>query len=94
MDRNNGAIHFQIGKDYPLPIVDHAKAREQALNAFEKINVGIETIKARTTRIFLALYMYVMSIIICIKIHKILCQNPLQGTEINLQSTSHCYETP
>jgi deoxyribodipyrimidine photo-lyase len=29
--------NFQIGKDYPLPIVDHKTARESALNAFKKI---------------------------------------------------------
>jgi deoxyribodipyrimidine photo-lyase len=28
---------FKIGKDYPMPIVDHPKAREAALNAFKKI---------------------------------------------------------
>ncbi len=31
------SINIQIGKDYPLPIVDHTKAREQALKAFDKI---------------------------------------------------------
>ena len=31
------SINIKIGKDYPLPIVDHAKAREQALKAFDKI---------------------------------------------------------
>ncbi len=30
-------INIKIGKDYPLPIVDHAKARAEALNAFDKI---------------------------------------------------------
>ena len=28
---------IEIGKDYPLPIVDHAKAREKAFIAFKKI---------------------------------------------------------
>jgi len=27
----------KIGKDYPLPIVDHTKARNEALQAFDKI---------------------------------------------------------
>ena len=36
-DELQKSINFKIGKDYPLPIVDHAKAREQALNAFDKI---------------------------------------------------------
>ena len=31
------SINFKLGKDYPLPIVDHAKAREAALKAFDKI---------------------------------------------------------
>ena len=31
------SINFKIGEDYPLPIVDHSKAREQALKAFDKI---------------------------------------------------------
>jgi deoxyribodipyrimidine photo-lyase len=29
--------NFELGKNYPLPIVDHQKARESALNAFQKI---------------------------------------------------------
>ena len=29
--------NFELGEDYPLPIVDHQKAREAALNAFQKI---------------------------------------------------------
>ena len=36
-DELQKSINFKIGKDYPLPIVDHVKAREQALNAFDKI---------------------------------------------------------
>ena len=28
---------FKLGKDYPLPIVVHEKARAKALNAFKKI---------------------------------------------------------
>ena len=30
-------FNIKIGKDYPLPIVDHSKAREEALKAFDKI---------------------------------------------------------
>ena len=29
--------NFELGKNYPLPIVNHQKAREEALNAFQKI---------------------------------------------------------
>ena len=29
--------NFKIGKDYPMPIVDHRNARESALSAFQKI---------------------------------------------------------
>ena len=29
--------NFELGKNYPFPIVDHPKAREEALNAFKKI---------------------------------------------------------
>jgi deoxyribodipyrimidine photo-lyase len=29
--------NFKLGKDYPLPIVDHVEARTKALNAFKKI---------------------------------------------------------
>ena len=36
-DETQKSINIKIGKDYPLPIVDHAKAREQALKAFDKI---------------------------------------------------------
>ena len=36
-EQTQKSINIQIGKDYPLPIVDHAKAREQALKAFDKI---------------------------------------------------------
>ena len=36
-DEIQKSINIKIGKDYPLPIVDHAKAREQALKAFDKI---------------------------------------------------------
>ena len=36
-DETQKYINIKIGKDYPLPIVDHAKAREQALKAFDKI---------------------------------------------------------
>ena len=36
-DTTQKSISIKIGKDYPLPIVDHAKAREQALKAFDKI---------------------------------------------------------
>ena len=28
---------FQLGRDYPYPIVKHEEAREKALNAFKKI---------------------------------------------------------
>ena len=31
------SINIKIGEDYPLPIVDHSKAREHALKAFDKI---------------------------------------------------------
>ena len=30
-------IKVIIGEDYPLPMVDHAKARNAALDAFKKI---------------------------------------------------------
>ena len=36
-DQTKKSINIKIGKDYPLPIVDHAKARAEALNAFDKI---------------------------------------------------------
>ncbi len=36
-DETQKSINIKIGKDYPLPIVDHAKARELALKAFDKI---------------------------------------------------------
>ena len=36
-EQTQKSINIKIGKDYPLPIVDHAKAREQALKAFDKI---------------------------------------------------------
>ena len=28
---------IKIGKDYPSPLVDHSKARQEALQAFSKI---------------------------------------------------------
>ena len=34
---NEKINNFELGEDYPLPIVDHQKAREAALNAFQKI---------------------------------------------------------
>ena len=36
-DQTQKSLNIKIGKDYPLPIVDHAKAREEALKAFDKI---------------------------------------------------------
>ena len=36
-DQPQKSINIKIGKDYPLPIVDHAKARIEALKAFDKI---------------------------------------------------------
>ena len=32
----------ELGKTYPKPIVDHAKARERALEAFRKTKTGQE----------------------------------------------------
>ena len=34
---NKKIENFELGKDYPLPIVNHKKARELALSAFQKI---------------------------------------------------------
>ena len=36
-EQTQKSINIKIGKDYPLPIVDHAKARAEALKAFDKI---------------------------------------------------------
>jgi deoxyribodipyrimidine photo-lyase len=37
-------LDFQPGKHYPLPIVDHAKAREQALLLFKQAKAGGEAL--------------------------------------------------
>ena len=36
-EQTQKSINIKIGKDYPHPIVDHTKARELALKAFDKI---------------------------------------------------------
>jgi len=33
------SLGIQLGRDYPLPIIDHAVARERALSAFQRISV-------------------------------------------------------
>jgi len=34
------AAGCQVGRDYPLPIVDHARARERALQAYHSARQG------------------------------------------------------
>jgi deoxyribodipyrimidine photo-lyase len=39
-----------LGKEYPLPIVDHAERREQALEMYGEVKSRAPVVRARATR--------------------------------------------